>query len=204
MALKKLKQEREEAMKKLNALKTQKEEEHIKIAGEMDREWHKFCTAFNLENWEKAQSLWQELDKDGAKPPLLEANTKELYEKSFTFSEVSKNDQTVEILDRLQIDEANLNANPTNKILLQKYVQAAQSARDTLKSTFGDFWKDPAAPVALAEEPLQGDDELMLQTSAKFLGNPERVSVLDPIAYQTLANSNKVAGDISVRRTTFY
>jgi len=39
---------------------------------------------------------------------------------------------------------------------------------------------------------------------SEFLGNPERVTVLDPIAYQTRANTNKIDGDIAIRRTTFY
>ena len=44
----------------------------------------------------------------------------------------------------------------------------------------------------------------LAQTGNQFLGNPERVSVLDPIAYQTRANSNSIDGGIQIRRTSFY
>jgi len=43
-----------------------------------------------------------------------------------------------------------------------------------------------------------------VQTDAEFLGSPERVNVLDPIAYQTRANGNTIDGGIQIRRTTFY
>jgi len=51
----------------------------------------------------------------------------------------------------------------------------------------------------------QNDDGLYLGTKVEegFLGNPERVSILDPIAYQTEANSNTL-DDIQIRRTAFY
>jgi hypothetical protein len=54
-------------------------------------------------------------------------------------------------------------------------------------------WKEPAPEPA---------DEGALQT--EFLGNPEKVNVMDPIAYQTRANKNTLDGGIQVRRTSFY
>jgi hypothetical protein len=53
--------------------------------------------------------------------------------------------------------------------------------------------KEPAA---------DGLEPELVQT--QFLGNPERVNVLDPIAYQTRANGNTIDGGIQIRRTTFY
>jgi len=47
------------------------------------------------------------------------------------------------------------------------------------------------------------NDVNYLQEKESFLGNPERVSVIDPIAYQTKANKNTL-DDIQIRRTTFY
>jgi len=60
-------------------------------------------------------------------------------------------------------------------------------------------------PKATAKEPEKNPDGLdFVQTGAQFLGNPERVNVLDPIAYQTRANGNTLDGGIQIRRTTFY
>ena len=47
-------------------------------------------------------------------------------------------------------------------------------------------WKDP--------DTAQPEEDAELQT--EFLGNPERVNVLDPIAYQTRANRNTLDGGI--------
>jgi len=75
-------------------------------------------------------------------------------------------------------------------------------------------WRSDKAPTVggfeaykgAAEVPAFADpsykEEAAIQT--EFLGNPERVTVLDPIAYQTKANTNKIDGDVAIRRTTFY
>jgi hypothetical protein len=60
----------------------------------------------------------------------------------------------------------------------------------------------PTQADADAEE--FGDESVDVQLSSKFLGSPERVNVLDPIAYQTRANGNTIDGGIQIRRTTFY
>ena len=58
-------------------------------------------------------------------------------------------------------------------------------------------------PKGAPKEPEKNPDGLdFVQT--EFLGNPERVNVLDPIAYQTNANGNTIDGGIQIRRTTFY
>jgi len=59
------------------------------------------------------------------------------------------------------------------------------------------------APTKKAKEP-NPDGLDFVQLNTKFLGNPERVNVLDPIAYQTRANGNTLDGGIQIRRTTFY
>ena len=90
---------------------------------------------------------------------------------------------------------------------MNKNIQPTANWRSSKPPTVGNFepyagaapvpefastsWKEPA-PAA----------EAAIQTS--FLGNPERVNVLDPIAYQTKANKNTLDGGIQVRRTTFY
>ena len=62
----------------------------------------------------------------------------------------------------------------------------------------------PGGPATKDPEDLKMNNLLETDAQLRFLGNPERVQVLDPVAYQTAANSNKIAGDIAVRRTTFY
>jgi len=49
----------------------------------------------------------------------------------------------------------------------------------------------------------QSNDINYVGTDEGFLGNPERVNVIDPIAYQTNANANTL-DDVQIRRTTFY
>jgi hypothetical protein len=56
-------------------------------------------------------------------------------------------------------------------------------------------------PKGEPKEPEQNEDGLdeevaEVQLGAKFLGSPERVNVLDPIAYQTRANGNTIDGGI--------
>jgi len=68
--------------------------------------------------------------------------------------------------------------------------------------TFGGFeaYKGAAEVPAFADPSFK--EQAAVQT--EFLGNPERVTVLDPIAYQTRANTNTIDGDIAIRRTAFY
>ena len=60
-------------------------------------------------------------------------------------------------------------------------------------------------PKGEPKQPEKNPDGLdFVQLDSKFLGSPERVNVLDPIAYQTRANGNTLDGGIQIRRTTFY
>ena len=49
---------------------------------------------------------------------------------------------------------------------------------------------------------------ISLDDLVQFSGNPERVSIMDPIAYQTRANSNHLddydGSSFDIKRTTFY
>jgi len=62
--------------------------------------------------------------------------------------------------------------------------------------------QEPYPKGAAKEKEANPDGLDFVQT--EFLGNPERVNVLDPIAYQTRANGNTIDGGIQIRRTTFY
>jgi hypothetical protein len=55
----------------------------------------------------------------------LKANTKDLYQKSFNFEEVGKNDDVLNILSDLDIAQGDLNQNPDNESLLQKFIATA-------------------------------------------------------------------------------
>lgn len=106
-----------------------------------------------------------------------------------------------------QKDIANKEVRPDVWVVVNKNVQPTANWRSNKPPTVGNFepyqgaapvpefahpsWKEPAPA---AEEAIQ----------TGFLGNPERVNVMDPIAYQTRANRNTLDGGIQVRRTTFY
>jgi len=51
-----------------------------------------------------------------------------LYQSSFTFGDIGKNDNVINILSDLEIAEGNLNANPDHEGLLQAYINTAQKA----------------------------------------------------------------------------
>ena len=87
--------------------------------------------------------MWAKLDKEGVKPALLQVNTKEIFEKGFQFPDVAKNDEAVNILEPIDIAQKNLNSNPDNKMLMDKFISTAQSTIKNLSSEFKDFWTDP-------------------------------------------------------------
>jgi hypothetical protein len=75
----------------------------------MNKEWSIFCQTLRQEHWNKAQKLWSKLDDTGFAQQPLKANTKELFIKNFKFDSIAKNDDTVSILQDLDIAESNLN-----------------------------------------------------------------------------------------------
>jgi len=91
----------------------------------MDQIWGKFCNSLDMKYWDQAQEMWQKLDEDGASVNLLQADTKDRFQNSFQFEEVGRNDRVVEILEPLEIAQKNLNANPNNQILLQKFIMSS-------------------------------------------------------------------------------
>ena len=66
--------------------------------------------------------MWKKLDGEGADPEVLKVNTKEIFEKAFSFPEIAKNDDVVSILEPLDIAQRNLNMTPSNKLLIDKYI----------------------------------------------------------------------------------
>lgn len=64
----------------------------------MNEEWDSFCKTLRMNHWENAQDIWAELEEKGFPQPILKANTKELFQKSFKFDQIATNDETVAIL----------------------------------------------------------------------------------------------------------
>ena len=89
----------------------------------------------------------------------MKANSKELFQKSFSFPEISKNDEVLAILSDLDIAQGNLNENPDNEGLLQKYISTAQIATKNLGKQFAEFWTNPGAEIMLAEKKAAKESE---------------------------------------------
>jgi hypothetical protein len=106
-----------------------------------------------------------------------------------------------------QRDIANKEVRPDVWVAVNKNVQPTANWRSDKPPTLGNF--EPykgAAPVPEFANPSWKEPAPAKEDAIQlgFLGNPERVNVMDPIAYQTRANRNTLDGGIQVRRTTFY
>lgn len=94
--LKEMQAEKDKALKKLNELKKKQKAEIDARIKDMNGVWNNFCQTFNLDKWQEAQEMWTKLEKEGVQPlPLLQVNSKEIFEKGFSFPEVAKNDEVV-------------------------------------------------------------------------------------------------------------
>ena len=113
----------------------------------MNKEWELFEKTLDRSHWEKAQKLWSKLEQDGIKQPMLMAHTKELYSNQFSFPEISKNDEVVDILSNVEDAQNNLNSNPSNHILLTNFITASKEAISQLESKYGEFWTNPILKV---------------------------------------------------------
>lgn len=92
----------------------------------MNHQWNMFCQTLDTAKWEKAQEMWTKLEADGHSQPLLKADTKQLFAKSFKFDDTARNDYAVDQLNTLDIAQQNLNANPDNRRLVGQFVATAQ------------------------------------------------------------------------------
>jgi len=106
-----------------------------------------------------------------------------------------------------QRDIANKEVRPDVWVAVNKNVQPTANWRSAKPPSVGNF--EPykgAAPVPEFANPSWKEPAPAKEDAIQlgFLGNPERVNVMDPIAYQTRANRNTLDGGIQVRRTTFY
>lgn len=126
MRLEALEKQKKQALIELEVAKKEKMKEVDAKKAVMNKEWQSFCQTLKVKHWKKAQQIWSKLDDLGFKQPPLKANTKELFKNNFNFDTIATNDDTVAILQDLDIAENNLNQNPDNKILVNKFIMAAQ------------------------------------------------------------------------------
>ena len=106
-------------------------------------------------------------------------------------------------------DIADKEVRPDVYVTVRKMVDPAAHWRSDKPPTKGLFEPyvgvQEAYPAPTKKEKQPNPDGLdLVQLDSQVLGNPERVNVLDPIAYQTRANGNTLDGGIQIRRTTFY
>jgi len=107
-------------------------------------------------------------------------------------------------------DIADKEVRPDVYVTVRKMVDPAAHFRSDKPPTEGLFepYKgvQEAFPPPTKTKKEKNPDGLdaLVQLNSQFLGNPERVNVLDPIAFQTRANGNTLDGGIQIRRTTFY
>ena len=117
----------------------------------MNSEWLAFCQTLELEHWDNAQKTWSEMASEGHQQPILKANTRELFQKSFSFADIGHNDDVIQILSDLEVAQGNLNGNPDNEGLLQKYIQTAKIASKNLEKEYSQYWTNPGEKIILAE-----------------------------------------------------
>lgn len=107
-----------------------------------------------------------------------------------------------------QQDIADKEVRPDVYVTVKRMVDPAahwrsdKAPKDSYQPYVGVQEPYPKAEAKKKEPAADGLEPELIQT--QFLGNPERVNVLDPIAYQTRANGNTIDGGIQIRRTTFY
>lgn len=104
-----------------------------KKMGKMNEEWLKFEKTANFDHWKKAQEMWAELEQQGDTPPILMANTKQIFAEAFKFPDMATYDFAHNELSKLEMAQTNLNENPDNKILLNKFRDATLEASKNIK-----------------------------------------------------------------------
>ena len=102
----------------------------------MKDEWNFFCKTLRKESWQNAMKIWSKLDEDGNPQPELKAFTKEAYEKAFKFDQIINNSDVVSMLADLETAQKNLNSNPSNEVLLDRFIAAGQRAAQDLQSSY--------------------------------------------------------------------
>ena len=69
----------------------------------MNHEWVLFQKGLEMDNWEKAQALWANLEQNNHPQAVLKVDTRKFFESKFKFPDVAKNDYAVSWLDDLEM-----------------------------------------------------------------------------------------------------
>ena len=115
-------------------LKIEEEELHYQL-GEFSRN-------FQMENWNNAMYINGKLNKKGIFPKFA-VTTKELYDKSFSFPKVRNYDYAVQQMNELEHYEDNLNANLSNNLALERFINVAKKVRANLNDKYDIGFIDP-------------------------------------------------------------
>jgi len=116
----------------------------MKKVAHVSNTFQSFCQTLDMDKWDKAQEEYDQLSEESQEPlPVLRANTKELFQKGFTFDSIAQNDDVVAILESVDTAQSNLNANPKNEVLLNTFVKTANNAAEKLETRYSEFWRNP-------------------------------------------------------------
>ena len=63
------------------------------------------------------------------------------------------------MLADLDTAQKNLNSNPSNEVLLDRFITAGQSTVQDLHANYKDFWTDPAVSILKKEKSKKSEDE---------------------------------------------
>merc|ERR1719230_1876947 len=101
-----------------------------------------FSRNFQMENWKNAMHIKDKLNKKGVFPKYA-VTTKELYDKSFSFPKVRNYDYAVQQMNELEHYEDNLNANLSNSLALERFINVAKKVRANLSDKYDIGFVDP-------------------------------------------------------------
>ena len=133
----------QEKLYDLMQLQTEECPEPLEISeDELHYQLGEFSRNFNMEHWNNAMKIKEELSKQN-KNPRFAVTTKELYDKSFSFPKVRNYDYAVEQMNELEHYEDNLNNNISNGQHLKKFVEIAKKVRANLNDKYDIGFIDP-------------------------------------------------------------
>ena len=136
-----------EEQTKLSKIQAIQDQETSKLVKEMNNQVNLFERGLETENWENARQIYAQI-KDKMHPSKpLKVDTKKIYQNSFSFPEVAKNDYAANELNNLEAAQNNLNQNPENETLMNKFVEVAMDTADNLIKKYPGIWTDPSLEV---------------------------------------------------------
>lgn len=104
-----------------------------------------FSRTQDPDHFRNAVALKNELNEEGHPQSDILINTKELFEKGFSFNNVAEYDHVVQLLADVQNSQENLSQNEENQTLMDNFVATCKKVRKNLKSQYKEGWNDPGA-----------------------------------------------------------